>query len=419
MSVHLVTIQVENFKRVLVFRVTPTPKGLTVIGGANGSGKTTVLDAIVYALGGEKRKPSEAKNRDSKKPPHIRLELSNGLIVTRQGKNSSLTVTDPKGLRGGQGVLEKFVEALALDLPKFMQANTKEKAKTLLKIIGVGDKLDELDEREKALIANRLIAGREFKSADGALDHLVEPEDPGEQPVSMAALIDEIGKANDLESTVESLRLECTDNGLGQQGAKDRIKELKEKIATNQATLTRLSGERVALDVRINDIKVPDVGPLKEKLANAETTNERVRETGRYLEMKADAEEKRLKHDGLEKSVEKVRSERQELLASAKMPLDDLTLENGELVYKGSKWDGMSSADQLKVAAGIAMSLNPKCGFVLIDKLEQMDLETLEEFGKWAETVGIQIIATRVSTGKECSIIIEDGRVKDAKDQEE
>ena len=53
--------------------------------------------------------------------------------------------------------------------------------------------------------------------------------------------------------------------------------------------------------------------------------------------------------------------------------------------------------------------LKPECGFVLIDKLEQMDQLTLQEFGAWLEQEGLQAIATRVSTGDECSILIEDG----------
>jgi hypothetical protein len=44
-----------------------------------------------------------------------------------------------------------------------------------------------------------------------------------------------------------------------------------------------------------------------------------------------------------------------------------------------------------------------------MDKLEQMDLHTLKEFGTWLEQEGLQVIATRVSTGDECSIVIEDG----------
>lgn len=53
--------------------------------------------------------------------------------------------------------------------------------------------------------------------------------------------------------------------------------------------------------------------------------------------------------------------------------------------------------------------LKPECGFVLIDKLEQMDQLTLQEFGSWLEQEELQAIATRVSTGDECSILITDG----------
>ena len=69
----------------------------------------------------------------------------------------------------------------------------------------------------------------------------------------------------------------------------------------------------------------------------------------------------------------------------------------------------MSGSDRLKVATAIVRKLNPNCGFVLMDKLEQMDLNTLKEFGEWLEAEGLQAIATRVSTGGECNILISDG----------
>jgi hypothetical protein len=71
----------------------------------------------------------------------------------------------------------------------------------------------------------------------------------------------------------------------------------------------------------------------------------------------------------------------------------------------------MSSSDQLKVATAIVKSLKPDCGFVLLDRLEQMDVTTLNQFGQWLESEGMQAIATRVSTGEECQVIIEDGLV--------
>lgn len=95
------------------------------------------------------------------------------------------------------------------------------------------------------------------------------------------------------------------------------------------------------------------------------------------------------------------------------MPLSGLSMEDGELIYNGQKWDCMSGSEQLRVATAIIRKLNPNCGFVLIDKLEQMDAETLRDFGQWLEKEGLQVIATRVGTDDTCSIIIEDGYVKE------
>ena len=126
-----------------------------------------------------------------------------------------------------------------------------------------------------------------------------------------------------------------------------------------------------------------------------------------------EAEEYSQQYDELTKSIEDIREQRLKLLESADLPLPELSVENGELVYRGNKWDNMSGSEQLKVATAIVRKLNPNCGFVLMDKLEQMDQDTLNEFGKWLEQEQLQVIATRVSSGKECSVIIEDGYVKE------
>ena len=117
--------------------------------------------------------------------------------------------------------------------------------------------------------------------------------------------------------------------------------------------------------------------------------------------------------------IEKVRQSKTDLLNKADLPLPGLSVEDGELTFNGFKWDNMSGSDQLKVSTAIVRKLNPNCGFVLLDKLEQMDLDTLKEFGTWLEQEGLQAIATRVSTGDECSIIIEDGYVAGAERIEE
>ena len=124
-----------------------------------------------------------------------------------------------------------------------------------------------------------------------------------------------------------------------------------------------------------------------------------------------DAQEYRRQYNELSKQIDDVRNSRIKILDNAPLPLPGLSVKDGELIYNGFQWDNMSGSDQLKVATAIVRKLNPKCGFVLLDKLEQMDTDTLNEFGRWLEAEGLQAIATRVSTGGECTIIIEDGYV--------
>ena len=151
MSVKINTLELENVKRIKAIKLEVTANGLTVIGGKNGQGKTSVIDAIAWALGGNKYRPSEAQRNGSVIPPHLKITLDNGMIVERSGKNSTLKVVDPTGNKSGQQLLDSFISEFALDLPKFMSMTDKEKANVLLEIIGVGDKLHELEYKETCL----------------------------------------------------------------------------------------------------------------------------------------------------------------------------------------------------------------------------------------------------------------------------
>ena len=134
MPVKINHLEIENVKRISAVAMEPTENGLTVIGGNNGQGKTSVLDAICWALGGDRNKPSNPTREGSTVPPRIKITLSNGLIVERAGKNSALKVIDPSGRKSGQQLLNEFVEELALNLPRFLHSTSKEKANTLLQI---------------------------------------------------------------------------------------------------------------------------------------------------------------------------------------------------------------------------------------------------------------------------------------------
>ena len=152
---------------------------------------------------------------------------------------------------------------------------------------------------------------------------------------------------------------------------------------------------------------------IERSLADIDAMNVKIRANLDRDKASIEADTYKEQYDNLTEIIENIRQQKRDLLSGADLPLEGLTVENGELKYKGFAWDNMSASEQLKVATAIVRKLKPECGFVLIDKLEQMDADTLTEFGKWLEENELQAIATRVSTGEECSIIIEDGEVQD------
>jgi hypothetical protein len=397
-------LEIENVKRVKATRFEPEENGLTVIGGKNGQGKTSVLDAITWALGGERYRPSQAQRDGSVLPPYIHVVLSNGLVVERKGKNSDLKVIDPEGRKGGQQLLNEFVEELALNLPRFMQANNREKADTLLRIIGVGDRLHELEQQERELYANRHAIGQIADQKKKYAQEIAYYPDAPKEPVSATELIlrqQEILARNG-ENQRKRMRLQQLEGE-----AAEVQRKLDELLARRQAVLADLDTARRSAA----DLADESTAELEQSIANVEQINRKVRANLDKDKAETDALAYQNRYVDLTEQLESVRKARTDLLQNADLPLPGLSVENGELLYQGKAWDCMSGADQLRVATAIVRRLNPKCGFVLLDKLEQMDLDTLHEFGAWLEQEGLQAIATRVSTGGECSIIIEDGYI--------
>lgn len=191
MTVKINELELENVKRIKAVKVEPTQNGLTVIGGRNGQGKTSVLDAIAWALGGDNFKPSRPQNDQSVIPPHLKIELNNGIVVERKGKNSALKVTDTTGKKAGQTLLDSFIEKLALNVPKFMASSDKEKANILLQIIGVGPQLMELERQEKEAYQERLMSGRIADQKKKFAQEQIHYDDVPDQLVSPQELINQ------------------------------------------------------------------------------------------------------------------------------------------------------------------------------------------------------------------------------------
>lgn len=416
MSVKIAALEAENVKRIKAVALTPSPTGLTIVGGNNNQGKTSVLDALAWALGGEKFRPTAAVRDGALAPPHLKVILSNGVVVERRGKNSSLTVTDPTGQRSGQQLLNAFVEPLALDLPRFMQASDKDKADTLLNIIGVGDALTGLDREIKALYDRRTVIGQIGAQKRHAAEELTEYPDAPSEPVSAIELIQQqqeilLHNADNQRKRMKLAQLEEQEKQLGR-----RVQELSQELEMVEHQLTAVQQDVQDATKNVAQLQDESTTELEQSIRNVEEINRQVSANLAKSKAQDEAERYAQEYAALTEQIKAKRTARMDLLNGADLPLTGLGVEDGSLTYNGKHWQDMSGSDQLRVSTAIVRRLNPDCGFVLLDKLEQMDLATLAEFGSWLQAEGLQAIATRVSTGGECQIIIEDGRVKDAEE---
>lgn len=402
----ITSLEIENVKRIKAVSIAPSENGLTIIGGKNNQGKTSVLDSIAWALGGEKYRPSTPNREGSVIPPKLHVTLSNGLVVERKGKNSELKVIDPSGNKAGQQLINEFVSALALDLPKFMEASGKEKAKTLLQIIGVGDRLFDLEHNEQTLYNQRLAIGRIADQKAKHAAEMVSYDDAPDEPISVSELIRQQQSILAKNGENARLRQRAAEIWQKRRDMEQRMQEMAEQY-------TAICRETEIADRDAADLYDESTAEIEASIANIEAINARVMANAEKCRAEDEAEEYRSQYADLTRQIEDVRRQKMELLNDAQLPLAGLSVEEGELTYNGYKWDGMSGSDQLKVATAIVRKINPQCGFVLLDKLEQMDTDTLREFGAWLESEGLQAIATRVSTGEECSILIEDGYAVD------
>lgn len=356
---------------------------------------------------------SNAVREGSTIPPLLKVTLSNGIIVERKGKNSSLKVTDPSGKKAGQTLLDSFIEQLALNLPAFMNKSNKEKANVLLNIIGVGDQLAVFNHKENELYQERLTVGRiadqKTKFAKEQLFYEGVPADiisPQELINQQQAILAKNGENQRKREKVTQYEYQV-------KTLTDEVARYEQMLKQKQEELNKATYDLSVAKTDALDLLDQSTDELEKNLAEIEETNRKVRANLDKEKAEEEAKGYKAQYDNLSLQIDEVRKQKYDLLNNADLPLPELSIDDNELTYKGKKWDSMSGSDQLKVSTAIVRKLNPDCGFVLLDKLEQMDLKTLTEFNVWLEQEGLQAIATRVSTGDECSVIIEDGYVKE------
>jgi len=423
MSEKIISLEVENFKNIRA--ITVNFDQFNVIGGANKAGKTSTLDAICFALGGSKYKPTNPKREGAVSDTSIKLTTSSGLVVERVGKNLSLKVTDPTGEKKGQSLLNNLIDDFALNMPKFLASSDTEKANVFLNRDGLGDALDKLEKKFSQVYSERQGLASIVKAKKGHVEEMPAFENVPEEQITVQELVNQ----------QQAILLKNAEN----QKARGKVQELEERLANGRLKKQSIVDRKEALLAELKDLNEREENldkkldefvelvesskksaeqlqdesdqEIKDKILEIEVINSQVRANLDKKKAIDEANEYKCQYDLLTKTIADIREEQNKLLNSIEFPLDGLSIVDKKLNYNGIAWDGLSGSEQIIVGTAIAKQLNPNQGFVLVDKLEQMDDESLKKYCEICKNLDLQMIGTKVSKGDECSIIIEDGEV--------
>ena len=197
----IISLTVENIKKIKA--VTIRPSGNVVeITGRNGQGKSTVLDAIWWALKG-KDNIQTAPIRNGEKSGKITLEVEQYIVertFKRNERGDDYTtnikvITKARAqMRSPQAVLDGFTGMLGFDPLSFMRQTPRQQYDTLRGLCKLD--VEELDRQYKDLFAQRTEVNRDVKTCEARLANMVIPAGAPTERVDVAALVDKVEEIN-------------------------------------------------------------------------------------------------------------------------------------------------------------------------------------------------------------------------------
>lgn len=413
----IVQLTAENIKKLRVVDITPS-KDFIQITGANGSGKTSVLDSIWWALAGSDAIQGQPIRKGEQKAM-IRLDLGE-CVVTRKftEKGTTLTVENAEGFRAPspQAILDGIIGHLAFDPLEFSRMNAKSQFDALKVIAKVGVDLESLAAMDTADKDKRRDAKRDMKTLEGQLAGIVIAEDAPDEAVIMSDLLKELQDIEDANSVIieDNNRVEkfMAESNKAENliqlketqisGLKAEIKSLNDLILLNQTSCDA---------IRAGTGEIESTDAVKAKIAGAQEINNAVADKKRKAHLENQIREMQAQIDGFDNRLTEREFERSKALSASTMPIDGLTLGDKQVIFNDIPFDQLSAAEQLRVSVAIAMAANPKLKVIRIKDGSLLDDSSLKIIQEMAKDKEYQVWCETVNTSGKVGIVMEDGEV--------
>lgn len=414
----IIQLEAQNVKRLRAVRIRPDGN-LVVIGGENGQGKTSVLDSIMYALGG--------KNAVCEKPIHEGADSAEIIVdldefaVTRTFTESGGTLTvkrkDGTKVSSPQSLLDGLTGRLSFDPLEFARQEPAKQKATLQALVGLD--FTALDHDRKNTFDERTIVNRKLKDAEANLKSAPWHNDAPKAEVSVADLSLELATAQEAEveferkkGEFEAAKNRVAGKELEIKGHKLRIAELQRLLAESEKDLEVEKAAVTAAREAAENVPDLDADSLRQQLAEAEGTNRKVRENANRDKLQAAVDALRTEAAVLTERLAEIDNTKAEALSDATFPVPGLAFDENGVTLNGLPFSQASAAEQLRVSVAMGLALNPKLRVMLIRDGSLLDKKSLALVAEMAANADAQVWMERVGAGAEVSVVIEDGEVQ-------
>jgi recombinational DNA repair ATPase RecF len=424
----IVRLTAENIKRLTAVEI--TPKGnLVEITGKNSQGKTSVLDAIWWALAGKDNIQSNPIRKGAAKA-RVKLELGD-LVVERKFTrvedngaefNTSLVVTNADGAKypSPQSMLDALLGSLSFDPLGFMRMRPEEQRDVFKRF--VTEDLDSIDAQQKRDYDKRTDVNRRAKELRAQAGELVtadvlvrideaailnELEEAGKRNTELAKLRGEI---NGAIASAKSMLATAKEQLSQAEDLEEEARILRERAANNQkhGEQALANAEKEGAELPLQTVTLD----LRKKYDDAVQHNDRVKERERRQAIGIQAVELEAQAKQLTKALADRAEHKAQCIAKAKLPIEGLSLDDLHVLYNDVPLNQASDAEQLRISVAIAAALNPKLRVIRVRDGSLLDEDGVKLLGEFADANDMQVWMERVDSSGAVGFVIEDGHLK-------
>jgi len=424
---HLKSAEVHNFKGLHQAKVTFPGSGVIIIGGRNGSGKTSFTDAIWAALGGASAL-DDVPVMQGQEEATIRLEIDTDppLIVERTIKSSGgspalkvyTEMPGPTGkpiksnLSGPQSVLNTLVGKVAFDPLEFIRLKPADQVKLLAELVGVD--VSRLDGEIAALMQERQSVKKERDKLSAVVEGMPHHTDAPSEIVSTEALVKELSHAEAANTKRAQLEHRAKEQTTQKASLEKREQELLAQLEKVRFDIQAAAQAVTEFSAQAEQSPVIDVEPIKQRISMASSINRKVEDNRQRATSQQALENKDTEVTVLTNEIEAKRQARLKMMEEAEWPVPGLGFSDAGVTYNDLPIGQICSAEKIKVSTAIGLGQNPQLKLMFIHDGSLLDDEGLAIIEELAVAHDAQVFVERVGTGDEGAIIIEEGYVRQA-----